>query len=68
VMVHAGAARSEPGLDAPCVERLTHAILAHHGRKEWGAPVEPQTVEAWLVHLADLAESRLWDWSNEEEE
>lgn len=51
-------------LDAPLaperLEALLHIILAHHGRTEWGAPVEPQTVEAWLVHLADYAESRLW--------
>jgi hypothetical protein len=29
--------------------------------------VEPQTVEAWLVHLADLAEAQLWQWSTEEQ-
>lgn len=44
---------------------LLHAILAHHGQREWGAPVEPHSVEAWLVHLADLAEARLWEWSDE---
>lgn len=27
---------------------------------------EPHTVEAWLVHLADLAEYRLWAHSNED--
>jgi len=44
---------------------LLHAMLAHHGSRDWGAPVEPQSVEAWLVHLADLAEARLWAWSGE---
>jgi 3'-5' exoribonuclease len=44
---------------------LLHAILAHHGRIEWGAPIEPQTAEAWLVHLADYAESRLWRYSDD---
>lgn len=48
------------------LDNLLHAILAHHGRQEWGAAREPHTVEAWLVHLADLAESRLWAYSNEE--
>lgn len=38
------------------VNALLHVILAHHGRAEWGASVEPQTVEAWLVHLADQVE------------
>jgi 3'-5' exoribonuclease len=32
---------------------IEHAILAHHGRKEWGSPIEPQTVEARIVHDAD---------------
>ena len=32
-----------------------HCILAHHGRREWGAPVVPATREAWCVHLADMS-------------
>lgn len=59
--------RTEPGIADERLNALLHAILAHHGRKEWGAPVEPLSVEAWLVHLADLAEARLWKWSAEEE-
>jgi len=31
-----------------------HCILAHHGRNEWGSPVEPQTPEAWILHAADM--------------
>lgn len=38
---------------------ILHAILAHHGRKEWGSPVEPQTIEALLVHHADQLSSRI---------
>jgi 3'-5' exoribonuclease len=30
-----------------------------YGRLEWGAPVVPATLEALLVHLADLAEARV---------
>ena len=56
----------ETPLLAARLDNLLHAILAHHGRREWGAACEPHTVEAWLVHLADLAESRLWAHSNEE--
>lgn len=64
LLVHAAAARLDPPLPSPeRLERLTHAILAHHGRKEWGAPVEPHTAEAWLVHLADYAESHLDAWA-----
>ena len=33
---------------------IGHCILAHHGRKEWGSPVEPATASAKIVHLADV--------------
>ncbi len=34
------------------IEYVAHCILAHHMRKEWGSPVEPCTIEAFLVaHL-----------------
>lgn len=36
------------------VEDVAHCILAHHGRKEWGSPVEPQTFEAHCIHAADM--------------
>jgi 3'-5' exoribonuclease len=32
---------------------IEHLILSHHGRKEWGSPVEPQVVEAYILHYAD---------------
>lgn len=32
---------------------LRHIILSHHGTKEFGSPVTPATIEAWLVHCAD---------------
>lgn len=66
LLVHTAAGRLDTPMPAERLERLTHALLAHHGRREWGAPVEPRTLEAWLVHLADYAESRLWDWSRGE--
>lgn len=40
---------------------VEHAILAHHGRREWRSPVEPQTLEAWIVHWADMASARPWE-------
>lgn len=33
---------------------VVHCILSHHGRREWGSPVEPQTLEAMLLHQADM--------------
>lgn len=35
------------------IDAVGHCILAHHGRKEFGSPVEPQTIEALLLHHAD---------------
>lgn len=38
--------------------QVTHCMLAHHGRREWGSPVEPQTPEAWVLHAADMMSAR----------
>jgi 3'-5' exoribonuclease len=40
------------------VDAIVHCMLAHHGRKEWGSPVEPATNEAWILHAADMMSSR----------
>ena len=37
---------------------LQHIILAHHGKKEWGAPCEPATLSAELVHHLDMLSAR----------
>lgn len=39
-------------------EAIGHCILAHHGRPEYGSPVEPQTVEAFILHSADMLSAR----------
>lgn len=35
-------------------ELLLHILLSHHGRKDWGAAIEPKTIEAEFFHYADL--------------
>ena len=47
-------------VDLFLVDKIKHVIASHHGRTEWGAIVEPQTPEAWLVHCMDLADSRMF--------
>lgn len=42
-------------IDEQRKEHVAHCILAHHGHKEFGSPVTPDTKEAWIVHLADMA-------------
>lgn len=37
--------------------KLMHIIASHHGKLEWGSPVEPATKEAIIIHHADLADS-----------
>jgi 3'-5' exoribonuclease len=36
---------------------LFHLILSHHGKREWGAPVEPLMKEAILLHQSDMLDS-----------
>lgn len=43
----------------PYRERIMHAMLAHHGRLEWRSPVEPQTIEAHILHAADMTSMQL---------
>ena len=38
---------------------LEHLIVSHHGRREWGSPVEPSTPEAFVLHLIDNLDSKL---------
>jgi 3'-5' exoribonuclease len=39
--------------------KLRHVVSSHHGRKEWGSPVEPMIPEALLVHEADDLDAKL---------
>ncbi len=38
---------------------LEHAILAHHGKREFGAPILPQTIEALLVSYIDDLDAKM---------
>lgn len=40
-------------------ETVLHGILAHHGMREWGSPVTPQTPLAWILHTADTMSARV---------
>lgn len=37
---------------------ITHFILSHHGKLEWGSPVPPMTLEAEVLHWADNASAK----------
>jgi 3'-5' exoribonuclease len=38
---------------------LRHLILSHHGEREFGAPVVPQTPEAFVLYYCDEIDSKL---------
>lgn len=38
---------------------LQHMVLAHHGKTEWGSPVEPKLMEAEVLHHIDMLDSRI---------
>ncbi len=47
-------------------DEILHAILSHHGLREWGSPVAPATRLAWMLHLCDSISARLNDCDKKE--
>lgn len=52
-------ARTIDGFPEETLLLLEHAILAHHGKREFGAPVLPQTFEALLVSFIDDLDAKM---------
>ena len=57
-MVREAAAKIE-GFPKSCCLCLEHAILAHHGKREFGAPVAPATLEALIVSYVDDLDAKV---------
>ena len=57
-MVREAAHRIE-GFPEETLLLLEHAILAHHGTKAFGSPVEPQTIEALIVSKVDDLDAKV---------
>lgn len=53
------AARKVEGFPEETLLLLEHAILSHHGKKEFGAPILPQTVEALIVSFIDDLDAKV---------
>jgi 3'-5' exoribonuclease len=53
------ASRRIEGFPEETLLLLEHAILAHHGRMDWGSPVVPKTIEALLVSHADDLDAKI---------
>ena len=45
------------GIPEELKDHINHCILAHHGVLEYGSPVKPQSIEAHIIHAADMADS-----------
>lgn len=39
--------------------QVEHLIASHHGTREWGSPVEPKTVEAFILASVDELDAKL---------
>ena len=46
--------------------QLEHLILSYQGRREWQSPVEPQTIEAVLLHTINYMDSQINFMSKDE--
>lgn len=44
---------------------LEHLVLSHQGRREYGAPVEPMTLEALVLHFIDDLDSKINQFRNQ---
>ncbi|MDC0708589.1 HD domain-containing protein [Stigmatella sp. ncwal1] len=51
-----------PGFPPLLEHHLTHLVLAHNGKLEYGSPKLPMTLEAYIVHALDTLDSRIASW------
>ena len=52
------------GVPRDLEQHVTHLVIAHHGRIEFGSPKPPMTLEALLTHFIDDLDSRMNSWVN----
>jgi 3'-5' exoribonuclease len=38
---------------------LTHLVISHHGKVDWGSPIPPKTKEAYILHTVDMLDAHL---------
>lgn len=41
------------------LDEILHIVASHHQLKEWGSPVEPNSIEAWIIHFADNISAKI---------
>ena len=60
--------KNKKEFDQDLEDKLCHIILSHHGRYEYGSPRLPKTIEAMVVHAADLMDSQVKNFIQKIEE
>lgn len=50
------------------ISLLKHCILAHHGKKEYGSPIEPHCPEAYILNIADGLSAEMFRYNKVFEE
>jgi 3'-5' exoribonuclease len=53
------AARQIPDFPQALLTEIEHIVLSHHGAKDLGSPVEPMTVEAFILAAVDDLDAKL---------
>lgn len=56
------------GADKATVMHLAHIVASHHGKREFGAIVIPQTTEAYIVSELDMLDAQLYVYEKADEE
>jgi 3'-5' exoribonuclease len=59
VMMVRTAMNAVPDFPSLLRTQIEHMILSHHGHKEFGAPVEPMTIEAMILSAADDLDAKI---------
>lgn len=54
--------RELEGFPEELAMKLSHIILSHHGKGEYGSPREPQFPEAAVVHYADEMDAKIFQY------
>ena len=47
------------GFPDELLDQVVHIVVSHHGELEYGSPKRPKTLEALLVHYADVVDARV---------
>jgi len=46
------------GVDRITIQKIQHCIISHHGDKDWGSLIVPNSLEAILLHQCDMLSAK----------